>query len=792
MAEDCWREITKSLVFLSVFQADPGEMFGHGFLTFSLLKCSSCASHSYYITFGLILVYYATLSLHTEAAPEKCKSNSISSKYGHCQLHPDGVHDLDCFKKHTSEFTCVWKPGKHTSKKMHTFVIQQIAKNRCNVYNNVTGLSLWSSIFSKYNVTVQVFENTESKNCTKAVFEGCPMNLERCGPPNNVTIRRHSGKLDMNVIWPQYDEKYVKSYSVRYKALGSLQWNEPAVESQNGTACRVENLNSSVVYIVQIHCVINNRCTQCPWSEPFIVPSELMSQPVIIDLSETDIADKRGSRLISITWKSSTKELHDGYIVTIGKESGEDPHERMYTTQPQIMLILSYSAYRVNISSFSNTSISPAVSRTIPQREDVQSLEDGGLRVKVHNKMSFTIYWNNDLIKKYVCYSAEWREERNKAAYVSFYLKGSKNKTFSSLAEPLKPHKRYTISLHVRPNKDTCNMKHINNSERTYGSTQFYLTEGPPVSAPANISSYNVTQNSMVLQWSPIPEEDTRGFLLGYTIHYAEYYHMGTDTEKNITVDPELDSYKLEDLKSSTAYQVQMSGFTSAGAGVRSASSIFKTHHEGSFHLSGIITVSAVMVILLLCGPPIIKRAKVVLWPSIPNPGISNAMQKINRPCELELLEAINTLKVEEWDTKSLHIVEKEAVPPANILPSILPLLCGLDNERDSPEMTSNWIQRETGDAAGDLSSDITTDRQLETQQTDRQSFPFAFPSGYTTMEMLQQVMPQGSTAVIQDMESEPEDTDFTVLNPRPGLDYVRQFSTSPVSDSDHLSTILL
>lgn len=47
-----------------------------------------------------------------------------------------------------------------------------------------------------------------------------------------------------------------------------------------------------------------------------------------------------------------------------------------------------------------------------------------------------------------------------------------------NLPEPLEPYKRYSITLHTRPNKGTCNLKHINNSESTYGSTQFYVTEG--------------------------------------------------------------------------------------------------------------------------------------------------------------------------------------------------------------------------------------------------------------------------------------------------------------------------
>lgn len=49
----------------------------------------------------------------------------------------------------------------------------------------------------------------------------------------------------------------------------------------------------------------------------------------------------------------------------------------------------------------------------------------------------------------------------------------------------LEPFKRYSLTLHTRPDKDTCNMKHVNNSESTYGTTQFYFTEGCESSAAA-------------------------------------------------------------------------------------------------------------------------------------------------------------------------------------------------------------------------------------------------------------------------------------------------------------------
>ncbi|XP_034752891.1 interleukin-31 receptor subunit alpha [Etheostoma cragini] len=629
----------------------------------------------------------------------------------------------------------------------------------CRVYN-ITGLFAQIKLYESYNMSVEVVENSESTNCTKAVFRGSPKSLLRCGPPYSVSFSRHSGRLVVNVSWQKEDAKAIKKYFVRYKALGSLSWSKSPVESQNGENCTVENLNSSLVYTTQIRCVTNAKCSQCGWSEAYTVPSELTTQPVIVNL--TDIAKKDGHRQLFLTWKFPAKELYDGYYVTLGKASGE-AWEWMNTTQPEIRLILSSSAYHLTISAFNNASISPAVSQLIPQREDMLSMGAGNLNLTVHNNTSFTIYWKDNLIKKHVCYSVEYMTKGQKAAYMSFYQNANNSRTLSPLSEPLEPYKRYNITLHTRPNKATCNMKHVNNSESTYGSTQFYFIEGSPVSAPTNISSYTVTLNSVVLQWSSIPEEDIRGFLLGYIIYYTEYNVGGTSTERNITVDPTLNSYELGDLKGGTAYKVQISGFTQAGAGVRNTESIFKTKSEGFSNFSGVIIVFAVVATVLMFGSAIIKRAKVILWPSIPNPGNSNALQKMIGPCELELLESINALKAEEWDTYSLQIVEKEDV----ITASTLPLYHVLEDEEDSPDSSCNWMQRDKEDASGGIPPVITGETFQDIQQTDLQSSPFAFSSEYTTMEQFQQGIPQGmsaNTSVTQATESKPEDPDLTVV----------------------------
>ncbi|XP_038588961.1 interleukin-31 receptor subunit alpha isoform X2 [Micropterus salmoides] len=783
MVADCGCEIALKLL---VFQSVEGDMVGRGFhLDFLDSKCSSHASCSHVFILGLIFAYYTTLYSHVQPSTVKCMN--LSSKYQHCGIHPDGVHDLDCFGKHNShDIKCVWKPGNHTSKKTYMLFIKQDPKPSCRVHKNITEFSKNIPLYKDRNMTAEVFETSESTNCTKAVFRGSPKSLSRCDPPVSASFRRHSGRLFVDVRWQEVDKKAISYYSVSYKALGSPSWSKLLLQSQNRTNCMVENLNSSLVYTVRIQCVTNEKCSQCPWSEAYTVPSELTTQPVIVSLNNTDISKTKDRRLLSVIWKFSAKERYDGFYVTIGKASGEAPCKQMNTTQPEIKLILSYSAYHLTISAFNNASTSPAVSQTIPQREYKPSMGAGKLNVTVHNEKSFTIYWKDDFIKKYVCFSVEWMKRGHKVAYKSFYEDENNYRTLSPLPEPLEPYERYTITLHTRPNKDTCNLKHINNSESTYGSTEFYFKEGSPASAP-NISSFNVTQTSVVLQWSSIPEKDIRGFLLGYIIHYKEYHQKGTD----ITVDPLLNSYQLADLKSGTGYKVQISGFTRAGAGVRSNIYLFTTNTQDDNNLSGVITVLVVVGVVLIFGSPIIKRARVILWPSIPNPGNSNAMQKIEGPCELELLESINTLKVEEWDTHSLHIVEKENVVPASTLASMLPLLRASDNEEDSTEMTRSWIHSDTEDATGDIDRDSNAETFSANQQTHRQSPPFAFSCDYTTMEMFQQVMPQGvpaNTSVTQAIESEPEETDLTGV--KSGLDYVRQFSTSPTCGSEEMSMV--
>lgn len=153
-----------------------------------------------------------------------------------------------------------------------------------------------------------------------------------------------------------------------------------------------------------------------------------------------------------------------------------------------------------------------------------------------------------------------------------------------------------------------------------------------------------------------------------------------------------------------------------------------------------------------------------------------------------ELLKSINTLKVEEWDSYSLYIIEKEAVsvPP---LPSMLPLLSTSQDEDEDPERTCDWFQSDTEDTNGDVPPTGTIS---DIQRTDIQA-PATFMSGYTTMEMFQQAMPKGmtvNTSVIQETDPQEADGPQPFVMVKSGMDYVRQFSTSPILDDEDESIL--
>ncbi|XP_054614024.1 leukemia inhibitory factor receptor isoform X2 [Dunckerocampus dactyliophorus] len=487
----------------------------------------------------------------------------------------------------------------------------------------------------------------------------------------------------------------------------------------------------SEAHQVQVRCQTNYKCPQCPWSDVSTLAAELTSPPVWVRVAEEQMANVTGQRTVSLAWTLPGAVVPQSYRVSVAKASGET-WDHMTRAHPHVTLVLSSSSFHVNVSAFNNASESPAARITVAPRA---TGGDGTLNVSVHSDTSFTIFWKDDLVSSSECFCVEWSSEGRPVAYKSFYEDTNAFWTVSKIAERLEAYRRYHVWLHVRAQKAPCNLKRVNNSEVTYASTPFYFLEGSPLSAPANVSVANVTQTSVALRWVSIPQEDLRGFLLGYVIHYAENQQQ----ETNVSVPAHVHSYTLEGLQSGTVYEVQVSGVTRAGAGVRSATRVVRTLERGSFSLTVVFIASGLTAVVLTVAFFLMKsKAKVVFWPNIPSPEKSIVIQKLNVPSEMLVLETMDALKAEEFETLRPLIVEFRAVAPVSASAALPP-----------------------------------ADQQI----ADLRRLPAAASGVYTSMDTMQQLMmAMHGTPANASTHGRVTGSVQEAVAVKPGMDYVTQF----------------
>ncbi|KAL2100381.1 hypothetical protein ACEWY4_004775 [Coilia grayii] len=526
----------------------------------------------------------------------------------------------------------------------------------------------------KDNITAYVAGKTDTgMACTMATFTGAPAHMTRCGVVK-VELKRRSGQLFVNASWDV--ESDIKAYFVKYRenVMNSFEntvWTKE--ESQDGHLHTVKNLSSSVSYEVQVQCVSTPNCPQCVQSNAFIVPQELSREPII---KHTAVEPHQGRRKVTITWKSPSTLGVREHHVRVQKASRE--FAESFTADGRdssISFLLSHSGYEVSLYSSNNVSQSPsappwAIGPALGEMEC-----HGALSVAFNSNHSFNLSWS-DLLAEYECYTVEWflKGQNHTPSFLSF--SAYENQTTIDTEEDTPsgtafyPYKRYVFFLHVKEYKDdTCNLKQINNSDITCGWTEAYLQEGTPIGAPQNVSQSGVTDSTAVITWRAVPEEELRGFLRGYVVHYTS-----DGTTSNVTVGPTLHSCELSGLRSRSSYQVEVAAFTSSGEGRRSFSLHFETSPSdpSAWILAGVIIGTALLLVAVNLCFRLLNRVKAVLWPSIPNPGNSSAMQKTDREHELEVLEPASGLKLQEdWASGPLYLMDfrKEEVKHAAVRP---------------------------------------------------------------------------------------------------------------------------
>lgn len=90
-----------------------------------------------------------------------------------------------------------------------------------------------------------------------------------------------------------------------------------------------------------------------------------------------------------------------------------------------------------------------------------------------------------------------------------------------------------------------------------------------PCQPPQNLIVQNLSCNSFLLTWDPVPQGFANGRIQGYRVRAWELKHWIASGIPNVTtVDNATTSALIGGLKPGTKYTVQISAFTSVGEGV--------------------------------------------------------------------------------------------------------------------------------------------------------------------------------------------------------------------------------
>ncbi|KAK7173778.1 hypothetical protein R3I93_003565 [Phoxinus phoxinus] len=750
-------------------------------------KCSA----AFYFTLGIVSL------CTTDVSTGPCKCSNLNLLKDQCN-NTEGVYDFTCFIKlikFNRKFICEWRNGGDLSTPSRIYAQQR--KCSCEPINkkNATEWIFNGLHVINQNITAHVIATSEDQSrCTYKNFTGNSALITRCGPPSkqNLIFKRSSGHLSVKVDWGD-EGSYIKQFSVKYREFNTGMWKEQ--QSKNSGECDMWNVTSSLPYELQIHCDHNKDCAQCPLSEVIVVPQELTDAPSIQWEFQDHIQNRfisAGQRKVFVMWEYANSEAVADYNVTVGKVSGETINlcNSFSTKDPSLTLILSYSAYNISIRALNSVGSSPVSSVVIEQMDEWRD-SFGLFSVNITRNNSFSLSWSSSVSS--VCYCVEWWAKGQIPAFQSFYVKQTHREITEKTKRIFQPYTRYYFSLHTRPYLDTCDLKNVNNSEMTYGTAQAYFSEGSPKSAPGNVSIWNITQYSSVITWSPVSEEDLCGFLLGYYIYYTE-----DNNEISFKVDPSINSFELLNLESKSAYRVQLSAFTAAGEGVRSDVKHFVTNLTEFTALSSITAAVIVGIIILLLAVHLscrlLHRAKKLMWPSIPNPENSNAVQKIEIAYELGILEPLNRQRLEEsegCDSSTVCVVENKreetpfrspSISHAGVKPTTL-LSEDQDRVPTRESVSTETFPMDFGETDSTLSTsfdnDITSLESKDPGETIsnmmRSDFipasqpAVVFMSDYTTMEIFQQVTMIG----IQGPSIQKVKPEFVPVHP--GQDYIRQ-----------------
>ncbi|XP_038633750.1 protein sidekick-2 isoform X2 [Scyliorhinus canicula] len=114
-----------------------------------------------------------------------------------------------------------------------------------------------------------------------------------------------------------------------------------------------------------------------------------------------------------------------------------------------------------------------------------------------------------------------------------------------------------------------CAVNDVGKGQYSRETERLSLPEEPPSASPQNVIASGRTNQSIMIQWQPPPENHQNGALKGYIIRYCLAGLPVEHQYKNIT-SPDVNNFLLEDLIIWTNYEIAVASYNGAGLGTYS------------------------------------------------------------------------------------------------------------------------------------------------------------------------------------------------------------------------------
>ncbi|XP_073536320.1 interleukin-31 receptor subunit alpha-like [Phyllobates terribilis] len=542
-----------------------------------------------------------------------------------CHLSPDtdwndGIfcHSVFSEKGYLEGVNCSWLPHKSSLSlraaryKLHLVWLEY---DDCGVIDTSdTSMILGKTDLETDQVTtIWVSYEISGEPCVKTNnFSILPE--ENCQSPN-ILHAVHSGNLlqiQLNMI-----------AQVRYREITSAEWHIINVTHMAANVSLSGTLLQET-YVMQQRC-FKEFCFHCKWEKETIVPRELLGAP---DITVTIEKLSPGKQRLTIEWKYTSHNYVDGYLVMIQRLPDSCCYTIAFnTTNTKEHLNLSVSFFNVSVTAYNKAGRSGSASTTVPP---LDAPELPGKIIATYENNTIFLSWSPLFECDFVVIN--WG-----TSYLEMESKIIMEKIENySIPGPFVTMKRYMIMIVLY---DLCQCKD-STEETTYGLTYIYTEEGVPRTGPRNVTVKNVTKTSAVVEWGEIPEDDCRGFLLGYRISFDDILgNSRIDMFLNVSSQR---LYQVEGLTGGHTYEVTVSGVTVTGAGAPSAPQTIQTlsYDEAELRIIIFFTCAGLVITaaLLVRGfAYTVYRAKKWYFPEIPNPKHSHIF-KINEAAGIKTL----------------------------------------------------------------------------------------------------------------------------------------------------------